>query len=62
LGGGAKIPPDGTSPAKAEAERKQLRVIAIAKRFINVSPLKDEDARILTSGRIEQLPEVLASS
>jgi hypothetical protein len=28
---------------------------------MDVSPLKVEDARVLTSRRIEQLPEVLAS-
>jgi hypothetical protein len=28
---------------------------------MDVSPLKVQDARVLTSGRIEQLPEVLAS-
>jgi hypothetical protein len=40
FGGGAGIPTDGTSPAKADAERTQLRVIAIANRFMDVSPFE----------------------
>src|SRR5687767_2761335 len=51
LGGGAVTPTVGTSPAKAEAERTQVRVSVIIKRFIDVSPLKVEDARVLTSGK-----------
>jgi hypothetical protein len=59
-GGGAEIPTEGTSPAKTAPERTQVRVTIIAKRFMDISPLKVEDARVLTSRRIEQLPEVLA--
>src|ERR1700730_2686258 len=59
-GGGAVTPTVGTSPAKTEAERTQVTTSVIIKRFIQVSPF--EDARLLTSERIEQLPEVLASS
>ena len=48
-GGGAVTPTVGTSPARVEAERTRLRVIAIAKRFMDASPLGFDDARFLTS-------------
>ena len=42
-GGGAVTPTDGTSPAKAEPERTQVRASVIIKRFMNVSPLRMQD-------------------
>ncbi len=54
------MPTEGTSPARAEPERAQVRASVIKNRFMDISPLKVEDARVLTSRRIEQLPEVLA--
>ena len=54
---------DGTSPRLPRWKQKEHRSepSLIKKRFMDVSPLKVEDARVLTSSRIKQLPEVLAS-
>jgi hypothetical protein len=49
LGGGGAGPTMGTSPAKAETERTQLRLIAITKRFMDVLLMEIDDARVLTS-------------
>jgi hypothetical protein len=49
LGGGGMESPVGTSPAKTTTERRQVKAVAIRKRFIDVSPSKIEDARLLTS-------------
>jgi hypothetical protein len=54
-------PTDSTSPAKAEPVSTQVRATAITNRFMDLSPLKVEDAKALTSGKIEQLPDGLAS-
>jgi len=48
------------SPAVADAAMTQVIDSAIRKRFIELAPRKSDDARILTSERIEQLREVLA--
>jgi hypothetical protein len=58
--GGGATGTEGISPPQATDERKHVRASAIAKRFIDVSPLDFEDAKVLTSRRIEQLPEVVA--
>jgi hypothetical protein len=50
---------DGMSPARVVIERKQPRAIAAAKRFMMFS---FDDARFLTSNRIKQLREILAST
>jgi hypothetical protein len=55
------MPTDGMSPAKAVVETTHRSAMTVIRCFMNVSPLRlFEDARILTSEEIEQLPEVLA--
>lgn len=57
-GAGGTKPTVGTSPAKVVVERALVKATVITKRFMYVSPLKVGDARVLTSERIEQHPEI----
>jgi len=62
-GGGAVTPTDGTSPARAELERIQVRAMVMVKRFIEFFSFEVLAMQeLLHLVRIEQLPELLASS
>jgi hypothetical protein len=60
LAGGGAMPPEGISPANVEVHSTHVKPAIIMKRFMS-SPLKVGDARFLTSERIEQLLDILAS-
>jgi hypothetical protein len=59
LGAGAGDPTDGMSPAIAKDETAHVKAIIINSRFMG-SPSQFEDARFLTSERIEQLRDFVA--
>ena len=58
-GGGTGALTDGISPALAEQQRAHVKAMVMNILFMG-SPLRFNDARFLTSERIEQLPEILA--
>jgi hypothetical protein len=49
-GGGGGTKSHGICPAKAETESTQVRTVVIVKRFIDVSPLRFGNAKLLALG------------
>jgi hypothetical protein len=61
LGGGAGDPLVGISPATTETESTHASATVIKNRLMDVSPLNLRMQEFLHRGRIEQLPEILAT-